>query len=213
MRNDPLLAIKTLPPSDGYRVPRVFKVEGGLHYIKGNSAPYFSLTYAAHRRGFPNQCYSGGAGHDEILKHFPQFADLAALHLSDINGVPMHAEANGWFWLAGYYSGAGEKYHAGASKRNFPCVAPPGKPWQNTEYREPTPDECLAMWAEHGRISVDVARTLAGRWKTKFNWPDIRACHKAWIEGQAARWKAEAEACIQRHNLKIYGDKWEGANA
>lgn len=28
---------------------------------------------------------------------------------------------------------------------------------------------------------------------------------------QAPRWKAEAEACIKNHNLRVYGDKWEAA--
>jgi hypothetical protein len=50
------------------------KVYGGLHSMKGNPAPYFSLTYW-YKRGREE---SGGAGHDEILKQFPELADLAA---------------------------------------------------------------------------------------------------------------------------------------
>ena len=56
MRDNPILAAKTIPAGcDGYPVARTFRVEGGLHYIKGNGSPYFSLTYWAHRKGYPNQ--------------------------------------------------------------------------------------------------------------------------------------------------------------
>lgn len=75
--------------------------EGGLHYIKGNNAPYFTITGEIKRiaRNGRRVFESGGCIHEEILKHFPQFADLVDLHLSDIDGVPTHAEANGAYWL------------------------------------------------------------------------------------------------------------------
>lgn len=76
-------------------------VEGGLQYIKGNKAPYFTITADIKRiaRNGRRVWESGGCLHDEILKHFPQFADLVDLHLSDIDGTPTHAEANGAYWL------------------------------------------------------------------------------------------------------------------
>lgn len=40
-----------------------------------------------------------GTLHDEILEHFPELAPLVALHLSTADGVPMHAVANGLYWL------------------------------------------------------------------------------------------------------------------
>ena len=123
-----------------------FTVEGGLHYIKGNSAPYFSLT----ANGCDNGSKFGGCCHDVILRHFQQLADLAALHLSDIDGVPNHADANGWYYLAGYFGGAGQAYHVGNSNQHF-----------GTEYRRPTQDECLAIWAKHARIPVAEAKEAA----------------------------------------------------
>lgn len=218
MQRSPVLAVKTLPPGDGYRVPRAFKVEGGLHYIRGNNAPYFSLTYTAHHKDFPNQCYSGGAGHDEILKHFPRFADLAALHLCDIDGVPMHAVENGWYILAGALGGLGERYHAGNAQYHFPITPPTGKPWQTTEYRAPTADECLAMFARHCRIDIPEARRIRDTVKHAADLRDTAKIHpreilRQELNAMRPRWKAEADACIERHHLRVYGDAWPVAAA
>ena len=65
-----------------------------LHKI-GNQKPYFSLTGRIVEKGRESV---SGAIHDEILKAFPQLADIAALHLSDIDGVPMHSFENGKYW-------------------------------------------------------------------------------------------------------------------
>lgn len=214
---EPVLAAKTLPPGDGYKVPRTLRVEGGLHYIKGNSAPYFSLTYTAHRKGFPNQCWSGGAGHELILKHFPKFADIAALHLSDIDGAPMHDSANAWYYLSAALGGMGERYHAGNSARHFPVEPPADKPWQNTVYRKPTQDECVSLFARQLRITDDEARAfIAGLGIPKGNVtaayaPHAKAEVTKLVESLRPRWKAEADACIAKHGLKVYGDPWPAA--
>ena len=72
-----------------------------LVQLAGNARPYFSVTGtlwqckrdadAGNERGW----ISGGCLHDEILSTWPALAPLVALHLSDDDGVPMHAEANG----------------------------------------------------------------------------------------------------------------------
>jgi hypothetical protein len=198
MTRDPILAARTLPAgTDGYRVPLTFVVEGGLHYIKGNSAPYFSLTYTQHRKGFPEQCYSGGAGHDAILRYFPRFADLAALHLSDIDGAPMHAEQNGWYWLAGALGGADERYHGGGFH----------------DGGVKSESECLAIFAKHCRITLGEADRLRDEMREEhFNNPDgWKAARATWalrMDDMRPRWKAEAEAAIARHSLRVYGDPW-----
>lgn len=201
MRSDPILASRNLPAgTDGYRVPLVIFVEGGLHHMRGNHAPYFSLTYSQHRRGFPNQCYSGGAGHEHIEALFPgRFSDLAALHLSDIDGVPMHAEANGWYQLAGALGGAGERYHAGNAETY-------GRP------RDP-----LAGFARHCRITEDEARAIVEDVRAHaddsdplapIDWKPARVRWVELMDAMRPRWKAEAEACIARLSLRVYGDPW-----
>ena len=191
--------------TDGYRVPLVLTVEGGLQMIRGNHAPYFSLTYTQHRSGHPNQCWSGGAGHDLILKLYPELADLAALHLSDIDGVPMHAEANGWYWLAGALGGLGETYH-GSSREGY------------GPHRSEA--DSLALFARHCRITYDEARSIELRVLVAYGDHDEQeggveerraAARAEWariMETMKPRWKAEAEAAIERHGLKVYGDPW-----
>lgn len=206
---EPVLAARVIPKGvDGSRVAHTFRVEGGLHYIKGNRKPYFSLTYDMHRKGFPNQSQSGGAGHDTILKYYPRFADLAALHLSDIDGVPSHGVANAWYWMAGALGGAGERYHGGNTELNWPCEPPADKPWKTTEYRKGTPDEVLGIFAKHVRVSLDEAKAIREDVKSKWNYPDMKTRLTEIVEAMKPRWKAEAEACIAAHNLKVYGDPW-----
>ena len=40
----------------------------------------------------------GGA----LAQVFPEIAPVIALHLSDPDGAPLHAEANGWYWYSSY---------------------------------------------------------------------------------------------------------------
>lgn len=196
MYRDPILAARSLRAgTDGYRVPLTFRVEGGLHYLRGNAAPYFSLTYSQFRKGLPEQCQSGGAGHERILALYPRFVDLAALHLSDIDGVPMHADGNGWYWLAGALGGAGERFHAasGTSAR--------------------TPAECLATFARHCRIPLAKAEAIRAECSAEYannpdGWTAAREVMNLRMADMRTRWKSEADACIARHNLRVYGDPW-----
>lgn len=176
---------------------------GGLHYLKGNRSPYFSLTLHARDRG--------GCCHDEILEACPQLAPLAALHLSDADGAPMHAHENGFYWLAGYAGGLGERFHGGNGSTTK------------------TLGECLAIWAKHVRLPIDEARAIAerligaGRNRAKalgykvdggaihvnrcegFH---VRTLHAEWIETQRARWKREARACCESLGIRFYyGDR------
>lgn len=175
------------------------KVYGGLHFIRGNHAPYFSLTAMLYqkRNGVWKED-SAGCQHDLILKHFPDLADLAALHLSDIDGVPMYAVENGYYWLAGTAQGLGEKYHGGSGSS------------------AQTPDKCLDILMRHFRITAVEALALIAKVSGAYdvdNTKGAKECLAAWVERQKPRWKVEANTCISKHNLVTYGDTYERITA
>jgi hypothetical protein len=241
MKRDPILAVRNFARGSKYfhnRVPLTVRVEGGLEYIRGNDKPYFTLTLDIHRKGFPNQCQSGGCDHETILKYWPKFKDLAILHLSDIEGRPMHGPANAWYDLAGCLpDNAGQQFHVGNSQRHFPkpANAPRKHAYDDTDYRVPTPEECLELFANHVRVPLGIARlvrqfviekALAGIEDRKalersgfaclgihspmppYDWANARTWFNAWIESQSFRWLQEANACIAKHNLRVFGDTW-----
>lgn len=155
----------------------IIEVVVGLCKLDGNAHPYFSLTGSIF---VPGQRERGTSGmiHDEILAHWPELAPLAAIHLSDDNGVPMHAEANGRYWLAGALGGAGEQYHGGNNA---------------TPEASRTPAECLEIFAKHCRISLEEAALI--RDEAAATVPESRWV--PWMERVNAmrpRWKVEAEA-------------------
>lgn len=92
------------------------EVESVLVHVPGNERPYFSVTAdiwygstnplgrSGHRRKRQGlEADAGGCCHDDVLRLFPHLAPVVKLHLSDDEGVPMHAVANGWH----FYSGQG----------------------------------------------------------------------------------------------------------
>lgn len=183
---DPVLA--TINHGNGKLRTTVF---GGLHRI-GTQAPYFSITadtYEYLRNGH-SRWSAGGCQHELIEELLPgRFTDLIALHLSTQGGVPMHVEGNGYYWIAGALGGLGQRYHGGNS----------------TPRR--TQDECLAIAAKHFRLSLDDARALAERIRAAYEVSPRSAPGELsrWVQTQHPRWKAEADACIAKHNLVVYG--------
>lgn len=193
-RQAPILAQTTIAAHrHGENVSTVFKAEGGLHYIAGNKAPYFSLTYWRHRKGFPNQCQSGGAGHDLILKLFPRFADLAALHLSSIEGEPGAAEDNGLYWIAGALGGLGERYHGAYNDSH-------------------TADECKAIALRHFRCTAAELDSLLQAISESTDRAARLCLISEFCNEMRPRWKREAEACIAKHRLVVFGDEWPKNN-
>lgn len=172
-------------PTARYGRNAQIKVKAGLHKLDGNARPYFSVTgeiFVPGRR----DCEACGCMHEVILKYWPELAPVVALHLSDDRGTPMHAEANGWYWLAGYYGGADERYHGGNSKGHY-----------GGQYREPTPSECLENFADHVRIPIEQAKECAIAWENYDDWKSSRRWFGQWLAKQADRWQREANAaCV-----------------
>lgn len=151
----------------------------GLNHYGGSARPHFTVTGTIHKYTDPNNdrgFVAGGCIHDEILKVRPDLAPLVALHLSDDDGQPMHAEANGWYWLTGALGGMGERHHGGNSKP------------------ERSPDECLKIFAEHCRIPIPNARLIADNVQKSTNprneWRGI-------CVNMSTRWAREAQVGIE----------------
>jgi hypothetical protein len=196
MIREPLLASRRVPGAEyGHKRDGVMLVHGGLHMIGGNSAPYFTITNDVHQAGYPNRSWSGGAAHEEILRYWPKFADIVALHLSDIDGAPMHGVANGWYDLAGALGGAGETFHRGNSETYGRLdVSRAG---------------CLQLFADHFRITIEAVSAI----HDEFEINDIRGeAAKARLaeiaDGLRPMWKQQADDCIDRHGLRVFGDPW-----
>lgn len=154
-----------------------YRVRYGLRYIARNGRPYFSVTVEA-----PDRMHvSTGAAHDDVLKRRPDMADIVALHLSSVTGEPMHALANAWYWWSDY-DGKGSTRCADGRTH-------------------------LDLFADHVRISRDEANAL--------DLPNFRVMggdysyppeFVAWIDEQRPRWKAEADAVIEKYNLHGWND-------
>lgn len=170
-----------------------FTVTAQAELIGGNLHPHFSVT-AEYRNG-------GGCMHDDILLAWPEVAPIVALHLSNSDdGEPMHAEADGWYNMAGALGGAGAQFHAGNSERQIYKAD-----GSFDAYRKPTPDECLKFLAEHLRISLDEAEALRTKVAASIDrQPGTvgyakackagRAFFAGFVEAQRARWAQEAAA-------------------
>lgn len=88
----------------------VTKTKNGIDYVIKirlndeckNGHQDFSITGDRYKAGKPHSdkyWIGGGAMGDELAVIFPEFAQFNALHLCDWLGQPMHALANGLYWL------------------------------------------------------------------------------------------------------------------
>lgn len=165
-----------------------------LSKLRGNARPYFSITADQRReeRGYwrEDAC---GCMHEEILAQWPDLFDFVALHLSDDDGAPTYAEVNGWYWFAGTFdNGAWERYHG--SSRDY------------RGRQSHTPDDCLRIFANHARITIEEAQHLRERIKVhhdNYEPSRMRAECIAWLEEQRPRWKREADALISKYQLTV----------
>ena len=207
---DPILGSKQPVNIDGYKNAKVV-AKVGLHMIRGNGRPYFSLTCGIYESG---RDVGGGAAHELILKLFPNLKPLADLHLSDVDGVPMHAAENGLYYVQHLIPGC-SGYGPLASS-----FADPGYGQKRSD------EECIQIMADHFRISLNEARGLlaalifhaesVSQYKRVYEGgtkPVVKAAMALWVESQKPRWKAEADKAIADLGLVVYGDKYDPAVA
>lgn len=169
---------RSLPAPFGYEGQ--ITVTSQLSKCGGNELAHFSTTaeIATERERRKNDCQAFGCLHDEILAAWPEVAPLIALHLSDFDGVPMHAVANGFYWLAGNAPHHfGVRYHGGNDR---------------------TAEECKQICMEYLRISEDEFAAILN--DTLQCWHDLESATSAElvfsiaVDALRPRWKAEAEA-------------------
>jgi hypothetical protein len=162
-------------------------IEYGLRYLKGNKAPYFSVTVDGREKSARGRGSDfGGCCHDLVAKVTPDLKPLIALHLSNTEGQPTHAEANGWYWLAGACGGLGEEYHGGSGKF--------GK----------STGECEQILADHLRITANEARGLVVAALTLAETEGVKSAREMFaknVDGMANRWKKEADEAIEKFGL------------
>jgi hypothetical protein len=87
----------------------------------------------------------GGCCHDLVVAAHPELAPLVALHLSDLDGAPLHAAENAEHWLSGLLPELAAAYPYGPTAPLKYCG-------------RSTPEDCARILADHLRISsVEVA--------------------------------------------------------
>ena len=131
---------------------------------------YFSVTGDIYRDVKSDRTFEmGGCIHNEMAKHFPQVRSLIPLHLSDLEGVPMHALANGHYWVSGCVDGKlGQKYTPDQSQA-----------------------ECRKILENHFRITEEETQevidlTIQGG----------KEALSAWVQQRKIVWKVEAIAAL-----------------
>ena len=145
-----------------------------LHKI-GQQKPYFSLTGRVVENGRES---FGGAIHKEILEAFPQLEDAAALHLSDMDGKPMHSFENGKYW-AGF-----TKWENGNAKNLSQLWRISEKSAERLQYNALN-DQAQEIEVDTGEIVLE--ETLL----------------KEFHDRQLPRWKQEADNVIKKYTLEI----------
>lgn len=157
---------------------------------------------AAQRNG--REPATSGCIHEEILRAFPHLESFVALHLSDPSGLPMHAEANGWYWYCGtrtdivrprYCGINGDIYAWRLAERNLPDTIE-----GRVEYCYQIACEMLRV----DEISIEVepyeppadAPAWGTPWvESKLAYTErVRTAFTEFVNAQQARWEQEAAA-------------------
>jgi hypothetical protein len=158
-------------------------VQAELVHRDGNSNAYFSITGETYYRAKNNRWVfnTGDCIHEEILQQFPQLKSLCDIHLSDENGVPMHAFENAGYW-------------AGQTKYQTLDLVTLAKHLRVTQ---PIALDML-NYIEHYWGELDTTFTPAMAWKD--------ACERFSLPFQ---WQQQADAAKAMLNLELEDEWWQ----
>lgn len=164
------------------RTGEILKVSIRLNDECHNGHEDFAITgELGTPRDYARGNQSGGCIHEEILKHFPEFAPFVRIHLCDWEGSPMHGVANGFYWFQGFVPESVDH-----SSRLGPCHGGTGSGAKSAE-------ECKRILMESFRATEeDIAAIVAACPRTKEEFS-----HAVEKLGFRARWQAEAEAATR----------------
>lgn len=204
MNKNPVLRTWTPIETDYGPNPHI-QVYGGLRRI-GKQAPYFSITGEIYSgvvtndgRFHPTRDEAGGCIHDEILKVHPDLKPLVDLHLSDMDGVPMHATANGTYWLVGCLPPAAGHFKSRPREDEQTCLRNLQSHFRlSPEAAEglivTAADHVIANTSQYERVYTDRGRQVLLNFVEQY------------VLSQREHWKRLADDAIRTFNLQIYGD-------
>lgn len=140
--------------------------------------PYFSITadLCADSTFRDSKIHACGCLHDDILAAQPDLKPFVDLHLSDLNGVPMHAVENGFYWLC-KVAGIPQKY----------------EPEQDKE-------TCIKYLCEHLRISKKEVEDIRSKIWVSYAMGRTKEAKQHFseiVDSMKPRWQSEADAAIQ----------------
>jgi hypothetical protein len=153
----------------------------------------FSVTGQLSREG--DMIY-GGAMHEEILQILPELKPVIDLHLSELDGTPMLAFENGFYWLSKVI-GILTTYSPEQDAETCFCFF-----LQHMRISEPEAYEIFGQVTNaylEGRAQVALSKDVSVTCQTERTAQGIawaRACFSSIVERQRPRWKNEAERIL-----------------
>ena len=145
-----------------------------------NQIPHYSITGDVKilDRRYRDPFIMGGAIHENIISYFPQLAPLVRVHLSDLEGIPLHAEANARHWAGLSKWSDGSPMSPRTNYGRYPLeTASDGLEWSPL------------MLANHLRVEVPEAREIREALARGVTWRQILELSKL-----PDRWAREAAA-------------------
>ena len=122
---------------------------------------YFNFTMDVYERG---RDVGGGAAHDTMIKILPELKKHIDLHLSDINGVPLHAVENGFYYLKNP-----NKYNVQVVADHFRISTSEASKLQKGVKKEELTKNDIILFVEQQKIRWKKEADNAIKWIRKLN--------------------------------------------